>query len=102
MLVLTDVSGTWEATYVGKGVPARRFVMTLRQSGTRVTGATSAEGSPSTRSILDASLEGVVNGEVFTFTLRSGAQGEVHLGGEDMSGSMMAPQVSAFVGCPCP
>jgi hypothetical protein len=92
MLVLTDVTGTWIATYTIPGSPRRTFLMTLKQSGTRVTGEVSQlESGSFWRSAFEGSLEGVVNGEVFTFVLSTGTQGEVHVDGEDMSGTMRSP-----------
>jgi hypothetical protein len=102
MLVLVDVSGTWEATFTAQGTPSRTFLMTLQQSGTRVTGDTWAIGAPTTRSAVEGALEGVVNGEVFTFTLGPGVRGEVHLDGEEMSGSIVGPPAHPLMGCPCP
>ena len=102
VLVLTDVTGTWEATDTAMGVPSRTFLMTLRQSGTRVTGDTSAVGVPSVRSDLEGSLEGVVNGDGLHLhpEFRSASRG--HPDGEDMSGGIAGPPVNAFLGCPCP
>ncbi len=98
MLVLTDVSGTWEATYITRNQPNRTFLLTLRQSGTRVTGE--ASGVSWASSAIEGSLEGVVNGEVFTFTLSSGARAEVHRDGEEMSGTIEGPG-GIFYPCPC-
>jgi hypothetical protein len=105
MLVLTDVTGTRAATFTDRQSTARmRFLMTLAQSGARVTGETSApRGSPGARSLIEGALEGAVNGEVFTFTIgRSGVRGQVHLDGEEMIGSLEGPQAWPMMSCPCP
>jgi hypothetical protein len=103
MLVLTDTTGD-----VGSNVHIERsgqphvLALTLRQSGTRVTGETSAAGAPTIRAVLEGSLEGIVHGEVFTFTLSSGVRGEVHLDGDEMSGSLVGPQFGPLFACPWP
>ena len=74
--------------------------MTLQQSGTRVTGEVSHLEGPFSRSAFEGSVEGVVNGEVFTFILSSGTRGEVHVDGEDTSGSMVSAPGYGFA-CPC-
>jgi hypothetical protein len=103
--VLTDVTGTWAATFTDRQSTTRiRFHMTLAQSGARVTGETSApRASPGARSLIEGALEGAVNGEVFTFTIgRSGVRGQVHLDGEEMIGSLEGPQAWPMMSCPCP
>jgi hypothetical protein len=104
MLALTDVTGTWAATFNDRQSSViTEFSMVLVQNGTRVTGETSAPGYiPAVRSSFEGPLEGVVNGEVFTFTLGSGVRGQVHLDGEEMIGDLQGPQVSRMQSCPCP
>jgi hypothetical protein len=84
MLTFADVTGTWTGSYVcdsrssGVGV---EFGATFRQSGSRVTGTISSAYSRA-RYI---ELEGVVNGDVLSFTGRS-LSVQATVDGDDMSG----------------
>jgi hypothetical protein len=97
MLVLADVTGTWVGTI--ELTTRRAFRLTLRQNGAKVTGDTAAAPA----SPLVGPLQGVVNGDVFTFSLPSGARGEMRVDGEEMSGDLTHPVASGFFAtCPCP
>lgn len=84
MLTLADVTGTWTGSYVcdsrsmGVGV---EFRATFRQSGSRVTGTISSASTRPGR----IELEGVVNGDVLSFTGRS-LSVEATVDGDEMSG----------------
>ena len=66
MLVLTDVSGTWSGTVVWSGNP--NLSLRLGQSGSRVTGDASW-GAAGNMPALSGPIQGVVNGEVFSFSI---------------------------------
>jgi hypothetical protein len=84
MLTLADVTGTWTGSYVcdsrsmGVGV---EFGATFRQSGSRVTGTISSAYAR----FRHIELEGVVNGDVLSFTGRS-LSVEATVDGDEMSG----------------
>jgi hypothetical protein len=96
MLVLADVTGTWTGTI--RVATLRGFRLTLRQNGAKVTGETAA--APNT--FLEGQVRGVVNGDVFTFTLPSGARGELQVNGDEMIGNVTHTGSGVFVMCPCP
>ena len=100
LLVLTDVSGTWNGTLQWSG-PAN-FSWTLQQDGARVTG----ESSMTPSGTLNGRVEGLVNGEVFAFTVSgpSTVRGALTIDGDEMTGEVTLPittgQGSGFR-CPC-
>jgi hypothetical protein len=95
MLVLTDVTGTWIGTIQVSTL--RAFRLTLRQNGATVTGETAA--APNT--FLEGKVRGAVNGDVFTFTLPSGARGELQVDRNEMIGNVTHTGSGVFVRCPC-
>jgi hypothetical protein len=99
LLVLTDVTGTWEGSAminwaVGTSTKMRvPITMVLQQSGPKVTGELSWSRGR-------ARVEGVVNGEVLTF--REGIRVELAVDGDEMWGASQDPLLTNFVGCnPC-
>jgi len=96
MLVLADVTGTWTGTI--RVATLRGFRLTLRQNGAKVTGETAA--APNT--FLEGKVQGVVNGDVFTFTFPSGARGELQVDGDEMIGNVTHTGSGVFARCPCP
>ena len=96
MLVLADVTGTWVGTI--ELTTLRGFRLTLRQNGAKVTGDTAAAPA----SPLVGPVQGVVSGDVFTFTLPSGAKGEMQVDGDEMIGHVMHSGSGFFASCPCP
>ena len=83
LLVLTDVTGTWEGTVrvhsAGGGVPLPLIPITLvlQQTGPKVTGELSWSRG-------QGRVEGVVNGEVLTFS--EGIKVELAVDGDEMWG----------------
>jgi hypothetical protein len=96
MLVLADVTGTWVGTI--ELTTLRSFRLTLRQNGAKVTGETAAAPA----SPLVGPVQGVVSGDVFTFTLPSGARGEMQVDGDEMIGNVLYSGSGFFASCPCP
>ena len=100
LLVLTDVSGTWSGSIDWRGPP--NFSLTLQQAGARVTGESSAapRGSP-----LNGKVEGLVNGEVFGFSIMGGVgspvRGVVTIDGDEMAGELAGLPQLALDHCPC-
>jgi hypothetical protein len=92
LLVLTDVTGTWEGTVTNSPttVYTRNFgiTMALQQRGPKVTGQLSWPGQ-------DGEFKGVVNGEVLSFN-RGLIQGELTVDGDEMTGTARGPYY-----CPC-
>src|SRR5262245_27015427 len=94
LLVLTDVTGTWEGWMLatdnpgaGIGVPRRPITMVLRQTGPKVTGEISwLRGH--------GQVEGLVSGEVLTFSV--GIRAELAVDGDEMWGKVDDP---VFAGC---
>jgi hypothetical protein len=86
MLTLADVSGTWTGSYVcdsrSSGI-ANQFDVTFRQSGSRVTGVVKWASLRAGR--IELELEGVVNGDVLSFTGRS-VSVQATVDGDDMAG----------------
>ena len=74
LLVLTDVTGTWEGSVSGVPGVRRPVTMVLQQTGPRVTGQ-----------LLGLRVEGVVSGEVVTFSVGVGA--ELTVDGDEMLGT---------------
>ena len=84
LLVLTDVTGTWQGSVggMGPGVGGVRFpgapiTMVLQQNGPKVTGELSWSRG-------QGRVEGVVNGEVLTFS--EGISAELAVDGDEMWG----------------
>jgi hypothetical protein len=96
MLVLADVTGTWIGTI--ELTTLRSFRLTLRQNGAKVTGETAAAPA----SPLVGPVQGVVSGDVFTFTLPSGARGEMQVDGDEMIGKVIHSGSGFLASCPCP
>jgi hypothetical protein len=97
LLVLTDVTGTWEGSVtLGTGLSTSfGIAMVLQQRGPKVTGELSwpREGGE---------LEGVVTGEVLSFS-RGPIRGELTVDGDEMTGKVFGPRGTtsvAFCG-PC-
>ena len=94
-LTLADVTGTWSGTAGDRPVDA-----TFRQSGSRVTG-TSSEITDYGFTVGVVELEGVVNGEVLSFSGR-GVSGEATVDGDEMTGRVSGPAVSGSFVHTCP
>ena len=99
LLVLTDVSGTWEGSTminfaVGTSTVVRvPITIVLQQSGPKVTGELSWSGG-------QRRLEGVVNGEVLT--LKEGIRVELAVEGDEMWETSQDPFLTSSVSCkPC-
>jgi hypothetical protein len=105
MLVLTDVSGTWNGTvqWTGPGTGPVNFSWTLQQSGARVTG----ESSMMPALAMHGRVEGLVNGEVFAFTVSGSTtvRGALTVDGDEMAGDVSFPPAPMGMGalsrCPC-
>jgi hypothetical protein len=86
LLVLTDVTGTWEGTLMGRppGPPFGRAPITLvlQQSGPKVTGELSWSRG-------QGRVAGAVTGEVLTFS--EGIKAELAVDGEEMWGQTEDP-----------
>jgi hypothetical protein len=97
LLVLTDVTGTWEGSVTRGSVTGSAsfaITMALQQRGPKVTGALSwpREGGE---------LEGVVTGEVVSFS-RGPIRGELTVDGDEMTGNIFGPHANPAVSCgPC-
>src|SRR5262245_14157449 len=83
LLVLTDVTGTWEGWAMSRygthgNVPRAPMTMVLQQSGPKVTGEFSWSRG-------QGRVEGVVNGEVLTFS--EGIKVELAVDGDEMWGT---------------
>ena len=82
LLVLTDVTGTWEGSLRNTGasgqfLPRAPITMVLQQTGPRVTGELSWSRG-------QGRVEGVVTGEVLTFSV--GINAELAVDGDEMWG----------------
>jgi hypothetical protein len=93
-LTLVDVTGTWTGTVVLQGQRATRTVqLVLQQRGASVTGQVARPGY-----LLGGyNVDGVINGELFTFTLGT-LRGAATVSGDDMVGRADS---GGFVECPC-
>jgi hypothetical protein len=90
-LVTVDVTGVWQgnASRAGGATASVPIVLTLQQSGTKVTGQVTLSSLSSAR---DTRVEGTVNGDVFRFSTPDGSRtGELLVDGDKMSGSGTAP-----------
>jgi hypothetical protein len=96
LLVLTDVTGTWEGSAAAK-LTARTLVITmaLQQGGPKVTGELLWSGGFGGQGGSEQ-LEGVVTGEVLSFS-RGPIQGELTVDGDEMTGRILGLQNF----CPC-
>ena len=99
LLVLTDVTGTWEGSvrnvgFVGGGTaPSFPIAMVLQQSGPKVTGELSWSRG-------QGRVEGLVNGEVLTFS--GGVKVELAVDGDEMWGRAEDPLFASTAVCrPC-
>ena len=81
LLVLTDVTGTWEGTVRGF-YPPNAITMVLQQSGPHVTGQLSWSRG-------EGRVAGVVTGEVLTFS--EGIKVELAVDGDEMWGTAQDP-----------
>jgi hypothetical protein len=98
LLVLTDVTGTWEGTVTSttdfgiRSLP-QEISMTLQQRGPKVTGELSWSRG-------QGRVEGVVTGEVLTF--REGIKADLAIDGDEMWGNTDDPLFAATSICrPC-
>src|SRR5262245_6384970 len=97
LLVLTDVTGTWEGWVSTSGtgggvIPRSPATMVLQQSGPKVTGELSwARGR--------GRVEGVVTGEVLTFS--EGIKVELAVDGDEMWGRVDDRLFEGWRTCPC-
>jgi hypothetical protein len=101
MLVLTDVTGEWAGTVAWPGSPS--FALVLRQEGPRVAGEASWGGS-GTVGNLSGSIQGVVEGELFSFNIigsANTARGVLTVDGDEMDGVLDFP-TGAFANTRCP
>ena len=96
LLVLTDVTGTWEGSVRGTGswvVGREPITMVLQQSGPKVTGELSWSRG-------QGRVEGVVTGEVLSFSV--GITGELAVDGDEMWGTVDDKLFARTVSCrPC-
>jgi len=93
LLVLTDVTGTWEGTVRAVGQPRVPITMVLQQTGPKVTGELSW-------SLGQGPVEGVVAGEVLTFS--EGIKAELAVDGAEMWGTVADRLFARFDVCrPC-
>lgn len=93
LLVLTDVTGTWGGSVRGAGQPRAPITLVLQQRGPKVTGELSWSRG-------QGSVEGVVNGEVLTFS--EGIKIELAVDGDEMWGNTDDPLFAATSVCrPC-
>ena len=82
-----SVTGAW----FGPVGPMEEFRFELRQEGARVTGTFRTSGRWASFMATSGSVEGVVNGDVFTFKDDRGTfRGEVTISGHEMKGGMIA------------
>jgi len=96
LLVLTDVTGTWEGSVTISKPVVQSFgiTMALRQRGPKVTGELSWPQA-------GGELEGVVTGEVLSFN-RGPIRGELTVDGDEMTGKVFGPAGSTVYNCgPC-
>ena len=72
-----EISGTWQGTSDARSIftPLQGFTLVLQQSGAKVTGKASIGGD----------LEGVVNGNQFSYTTANGG-GDLTVKGDAMTG----------------
>jgi hypothetical protein len=77
LLVLTDVTGTWEGSVMMRFLPHAPITLVLQQTGPKVTGELSWSRG-------QGRVEGVVNGEVLTLSV--GIRGELAVDGDEMWG----------------
>jgi hypothetical protein len=94
LLVLTDVTGTWEGWVRGAGLGGRAPIsLVLQQSGPKVTGELSWSRG-------QGRVEGVVSGEVLTFS--EGIKVELAVDGDEMWGRAEDPLYASTLTCrPC-
>src|SRR5262245_65924335 len=86
LLVLTDVTGTWDGTVRAVGQPRAPITMVLQQNGPKVTGELSWSRG-------QGRVEGVVAGEVVS--LRAGIRAELAVVGSEV----WATEREHTVGC---
>jgi hypothetical protein len=93
LLVLTDVTGTWGGSVRGVGQPRAPITLVLQQRGPKVTGELSWSRG-------QGPVEGMVNGEVLTFS--EGIKVELAVDGDEMWGNTDDPLFAATSVCrPC-
>jgi hypothetical protein len=93
LLVLTDVTGTWEGSVRGMGIGRAPITMVLQQSGPKVTGELSWSRGY-------GRVEGVVTGEVLSFSV--GIRGELGVDGDEMWGTIDDRLFASTAACrPC-
>jgi hypothetical protein len=93
LLVLTDVTGEWRGSIEWRGPP--NFSLILHQSGARVTGNSSGT--------LNGTVEGLVNGEAFAFSiLGTPVRAALTIDGDEMTGYLGGTTAWASTSrCPC-
>jgi hypothetical protein len=93
LLVLTDVTGTWEGSVTNASANITwGITMVLQQRGPKVIGQLSWPR-------YGAELEGVVNGEVLSLS-RGPIKGELTVDGDEMAGRVFGGPGGPFP-CPC-
>ena len=102
LLVLTDVTGTWEGSVKGAGYgtgsvtgrgPSAPITLVLQQTGPKVTGELSWSRG-------QGRVEGLVNGEVLTFS--EGIKVELAVDGDEMWGTTEDRLFASSANCrPC-
>jgi len=101
-LTLVDVSGTWEGTIWGQGAGtgqmARSIRLVLRQRGTRVTGE--VDGGAAFFGVGSRNVDGVVNGDVFTFQVAT-FRGQATVDGAEMNAQGTGGAGIFGAACPC-
>ena len=78
--MLSDVTGTWSGTMRGAIVLPSPLLLTLRQQGAKVVGASSISGVTATQATVESlqgTAEGTVTGEVFSFAITGRGGGSV-------------------------
>ena len=87
-LVTVDVTGVWRGTYLRVG-GSGNLELTLQQSGPKVTGRATSAGQ--FIGAINGAIEGTVSGDTFRFRAERGGSGELHVNGDEMTGSGSAP-----------
>lgn len=102
LLVLTDVTGTWTGTMRGGIVLPSPLQLTLRQQGAKVVGTSSISGVTATQATVESfrgTVEGTVNGEIFSFAITGRGGGSVRAE-MTVDGDGMVGQLTGLVAGP--